>query len=597
MTKARGLVPLLAILAGCMSSAGGGGTGGTSAGTAGTTGTGSAGTTGHGGTYGTAGTTGSAGTTGTAGTTGGSAGTTGSAGTSGGTAGTSGGTAGTTGDTAGTSGGTAGTSGGTAGTTGSAGRGGTTGSAGTTGTAGRGGASGTVGTGGAGGQLACPSPSTSPVPASSVIQFNDNGGWCWYQDERAVVDTTGNKLVIGTTASGTSRNGQNEVVIYDLAAKTSKRFTLPSTLATSNVDDHNSPALLVRPDGKYYAQWSGHRVDCFTRFSVFDGTSWGAEQKYDWTPQGCPWTGASTDEVTYSNPWYMGSNILTMVRSVDTDPGVLTSTNNGGSLSYVGKLTSSPQVGYVAGYYKYWGNNTDRIDFFGTEAHPRDNDNNLWHGYTSNGKVYNSTGTVIQTSLGDPSATTTNAKDISAFTQVFKTGSTVGGVKLCRAWNYDIVRYADGTIGVLGQGRADTCTSTPSGSDPDKRAIYGRFDGTKWTLTYLVKMGPKLYPAEEDYTGLGALDPDDPHTIYISTVYDPRDDKTMSSKHEIWRGTTCDNGATFTWTPVTSGSTVDNIRPIIPKWDSGHQALLWLKGTYSTAQMYSLAVVGTISTR
>ena len=97
-------------------------------------------------------------------------------------------------------------------------------------------------------------------------------------------------------------------------------------------------------------------------------------------------------------------------------------------------------------------------------------------------------------------------------------------------WNHDIVRYADGTIAVLGQGRADNCTGTPSGSDPDKRMLYFRFDGTSWKTTYLVKAGPKLYAAEQDYTGLGALDPDDPHTIYISTPYDPRDDTTKSAQ-------------------------------------------------------------------
>ena len=125
--------------------------------------------------------------------------------------------------------------------------------------------------------MACPSLPTAAVAASSIIQFNDNGGYCWYQDERAVVDTKANKLVIGTTASGGSRNGQNEAVVYDLATNKGTRFTLPSSLATSNVDDHNSPALLIRPDGKYLAQWSGHRVDCLSRFSIFDGTAWGAE--------------------------------------------------------------------------------------------------------------------------------------------------------------------------------------------------------------------------------------------------------------------------------------------------------------------------------
>jgi hypothetical protein len=221
-------------------------------------------------------------------------------------------------------------------------------------------------------------------------------------------------------------------------------------------------------------------------------------------------------------------------------------------------------------------------------------DTSLYHGYISGGKVYNSTGTVKDSSLMDSNATTTNSVNVNTYTPVFMTGASVKGVKLCRMWNHDIVRYADGTIAVLGQGRADNCTGTPSGSDPDKRMIYSRFDGTSWKTTYLVKACAKLYAAEEDYTGLSALDPDDPHTIYISTPYDPRDDTTMSAKREIWRGTTCDNGATFTWTQVTARSTADNIRPIIPKWDASHTALLWMNGTYTSAQSYAMKVVGLI---
>ena len=448
---------------------------------------------------------------------------------------------------------------------------------------------------------ACTLPSGNDAVFGSMIQFNDNGGWCWYQDERAVVDTAANKLVIASEASGGSRNGQTEAVIYDLTAKTSKRFTLVSSLSTSNVDDHNSPALLIRPDGQYFAMWSSHRIDCLSRTSIFNGTSWSAEKTIDWTPWGCPWgPSGTTNLVTYSNPWYIGSTIYSMERSVGTDPAVLSSTDNGANFSYYGRLMDTQQVGYVAGYFKYWGNNTDRIDFVGTEAHPRDADTSLYHGYISGGKVYNSTGTVKDSSLMDANSTTTNSVDINTYTPVFKTGSTVGGVQICRLWDHDIVRYADGTLAVLGQGRAGaptsaTCTSTPS--DPDKRMLYFRYDGTSWKATYLVKGGPKLYAAEEDYIGLGALDPDDPHTIYISTPYDPRDDTTMTSggKHEIWRGTTCDNGATFSWTQLTKNSTMDNIRPIVPKWDGNHTALLWLRGTYSTAQQYALQVVGVIS--
>ncbi len=461
-----------------------------------------------------------------------------------------------------------------------------------------GGSGGTTSSGGngAGGSSACAAPTVTLSGANAVvgtlIQFNDNGAWCWYQDERALVDTKANKLVLGSVASGGSRNGYIEAVVYDIAAGTKKLSVLGTGLA-SNVDDHNAPAFLVRPDGKYFAMWSGHRSDCYSRTSIFDGSAWSAEKKFDWASSGCPWPGADTNMVTYSNPWYIGSAIYSGVRSVGTDPAVLTSTDDGASLSYYGRLMSSKQVGYVAGYFKYWGNNTDRIDFVGTEAHPRDADTSLYHGYIKGGMVYDSMDVVKDPSLHDANATTSTSVDITTYTQVFKTGSTIGGVKLEHAWNHDIVRYADGTIAILGQARVNG-TGT---DDPDKRMLYFRFDGTSWKSTYLVNGGHKLYPDEQDYIGLGALVPDDPTTIYISTPYDPTTDKMgPSGKHEIWRGTTCDNGATFKWTPVTANSTKDNVRPIVPKWDASHTALLWMQGTYDSAQKFEMAIVGTITT-
>ena len=164
-------------------------------------------------------------------------------------------------------------------------------------------------------------PSGNDAVVGSLIQFNDNGGWCWYQDERAVVDTTGqqagHRLDGERRHAATARTRSSSTISRPTWAR---RFKLPSSLSTNNVDDHNSPALLIRPDGKYLAMWSGHRVDCLSRTSIFDGTAWGAEKTIDWAPWGCPWAGASTNMVTYSNPWYIGTNIYVVVRSVGTDP-------------------------------------------------------------------------------------------------------------------------------------------------------------------------------------------------------------------------------------------------------------------------------------
>ena len=255
---------------------------------------------------GSGGTSGSGGATSTGGSssTGGS---TSSGGSSGGTTGSGGATA--SGGTTGSGGATA--SGGTTGSGGATASGGTTGSGGKAGSSGsggsvaNGGSAGSTSTGrggvtGGGGSMACPALPTAPIAAGSIVQFNDNGAWCWYQDERVVVDTKANKLVVGSVAFGGSRNGAVEAVVYDMATGMKKG---PSVLGTLSVDDHSAAALVIRPDGKYVAMWAGHHVDCNSYYSIFDGSSWGASKKFDWKTQGCTWDGDSTHSITYSNLW------------------------------------------------------------------------------------------------------------------------------------------------------------------------------------------------------------------------------------------------------------------------------------------------------
>ena len=62
------------------------------------------------------------------------------------------------------------------------------------------------------------------------------------------------------------------------------------------------------------------------------------------------------------------------------------------------------------------------------------------------------------------------------------------------------------------------------------------------SYTYLGKAGLKFYTSEEDFTGLGALCPNDPNTLYISTPFDPRDTSKSLGMREIWKGVTANNG-------------------------------------------------------
>jgi hypothetical protein len=98
--------------------------------------------------------------------------------------------------------------------------------------------------------------------------------------------------------------------------------------------------------------------------------------------------------------------------------------------------------------------------------------------------------------------------------------------------------------------------------------------------------GTRLYAGEDDYTGLVALDPNDPGVVYISTDADPLTGAPLVSSadqrrhYELFRGTSRDSGNTWRWEPITANSAVDNLRPIVPKWSDKRTALVWMRGTY-----------------
>ncbi len=414
-----------------------------------------------------------------------------------------------------------------------------------------------------------------------IITFTDDGSWSWFQDERVIVDPAANRLLFGSVAVNGDRIGNVEVTTYDLAGGAAPQRTV---LGELNPDEYSAPALFQLGEGRYVAAYAGHDEDCSSYFNVYEDGSWGGPTTFDWTAQGCPFAiGTIPRKVAFANLWRVGDQIYDLVRAVGTTPSLLVSTD-GASWDYAGRLTGTPTAGTLAGYYKFWGNGADRVDFVGTEAHPRDFDNSLYHGYVKDERIHDSTGAVVDAELLDG-----DAAEITAFTPVFATGSPLGDRSLRHLWPADLVRYPDGTIAVIFTGRAGG-----DADDPDLRFGYARFDGTSWRATYLTKAGRKLYDSEPDYTGLGALHPNDPTTLYLSTTTDPRDDTTQLGKHEIWRGTTCDGGVSFAWTPITEQSTQDNLRPVVPSWESDRTALLWMRGTYDSASTHSTDIVGVI---
>lgn len=406
-----------------------------------------------------------------------------------------------------------------------------------------------------------------------VQQFASNGSWCWFQDERAVIDTAKNKLIVGSA----NMSSGVDLAIFDI---TNKKYETKRFGGLEYSDDHNSPGLLVAPNGNYIAMWA-HHYDSKHRYSIYSNGQWSNEKSVNWSQ----WGSVSDCKVAYSNLYYLSDEkrILSCGRVFDRAPNFIYSDDNGQSWKYGGQLTTNSSNTYNKGYYKYWGNGKDRIDMVFTEEHPRDQTTSIYHGYIHDKKMYNSEGVLADDDIYSKDKIPT----FEAFTKVFEHGTKVNGVEMGRCWQHDIARYDDSTIVILFKARADD-------KKDDHRNFYARFNGTKWSVHYIGKAGTFFYGNEHDYVGLGSVNPDDPNRIYLSTAYNPGDDNAKpSSKREIWRGTTTDQGATWEWEPVTANSSRDNFRPIVPKWKPGKEALLWFRGNYITAQNVNTEAVGT----
>ncbi|MBN1694120.1 T9SS type A sorting domain-containing protein [candidate division WOR-3 bacterium] len=432
---------------------------------------------------------------------------------------------------------------------------------------------------------------TQDIVNGNLIQFNDNGAWCWYQDERAVIDTLGGKLVVGSIASDSGcgnfeRFGDVEAVVFDLESMTSQRHTLREGGGLFYCDDHHAPGLLVRPDGKYTAFYAAHFGLESSFFRIYDSGVWGTEYEFSWDDS-IP--GGSDYQTTYSNLYYLSDEgrMFNFSRGNDGgSPNFMYSDNGGDRWAYGGQLTAGIGVGgYTKGYYKYWGNGVNRIDFICTETHPRNYNTSIYHAYIQDGKVYNSFGAEVDSNIYDKSFIPTT----DTFTTVFAANTVLNSYTMTHCWNMDVQTYEDGIIATIISARTGG-----NSSDPDHAFIYCRFDGSSWTSTYLCKAGKKMYFSEEDYVGLAAIHPSDPNIIYVSTPYNPSNDATFLGVREIFKGVSSDDGATWDWTDITVNSERDNFRPIIPKWDENNMALLWFRGTYFRAQEYDAAIVGLI---
>jgi len=438
-------------------------------------------------------------------------------------------------------------------------------------------------------------PAADNYVAGRLVTLNDNGAWSWFMDERAIVGDA--KLVVGSVrATGKYSSDSNpdwgnvEVAAYDLRSGVVGRVVLHKHFQQ---DDHDNPAFLALPDGRYLAVYSKHGVErrVYYRFSApHDPLAWGPALAFE-TP-GSDARRLTGVNVTYSNLFPLRTGrILNFFRGIGQGPNYMYSDDTARTWSYGGRLLVG-RGGYSP-YLKYAFDGENTIHFVATDDHPRNYDNSVYHGFIRDGTVYLSDGT-RRGRLTSDTTVELNAWDL---TRVFS------GDPDNVAWVIDLELDADHRPRVVFSVQKDGRGLPRGQGGMDHRYYYGRWDGAAWRVNEIAYAGTRLYAGEDDYTGLAAIDPRDPNVVFIATDADPVSGAPLLSRadhrrhHELYRGVTANGGVTWEWTPITANSTTDNLRPIVPKWSDARTALVWMRGKYSNNHgEWTTAVVATILT-
>ncbi len=440
--------------------------------------------------------------------------------------------------------------------------------------------------------------SSSYSPVFLLGDEDRPGAWCWFQDERAIVDETNPGapvLLTGVVTYGPTGSDKRGDVVRG-------RFELDDRM---EMDDHGSPAFMIRPDGRYLVTWSKHGTDSLVRSRVStnpgDPTSWMPTRTTSDTGGG----------VTYTNPNFLAEAnngagvVFNGIRSQGFDSNFILSDDLGETWRYGGRVLDAldpwptdPDGGRA--YVKYAGDGKTKVHIFSTDDHPKVNFNedrtapgdllnSIYYGYIENNQLNRNDGHVVDADLGDNVAVPP-----TLLTTLLKDGTVVGGATMRRGWQLSVSADDAGEPVGIFQFRAND-------NPDDHRYFYARRTEGTWLVSFLAYGGDYFgSSAQLDYTGLAAVDPANPDVVFISTSSDPVTNAPLISsatglrQNEIFMGKTSNGGSSWTWVAVTKNSATDNLRPIVPRWTAGKSVVLWMQGNYPSFYTYSTEIVGQV---
>lgn len=435
-------------------------------------------------------------------------------------------------------------------------------------------------------------PYTPPPPPTpgDIVEVAPNGTWTWFNDERAIWHQ--GKLFSGYVRS----DGNPGVTRYDPLTGIANHVNL-GTATSVQVDDHNNPSFTALPDGKLLTVYSKHGTS--SQFYHRTSTTTSPSSLAQWSAETIKTTPAGN---TYANTFRLagsgvGENntIYNFSRCINYNPCITLSTDNGATWGNVNHFINVG-TGGTRPYPRYVSNKTNRIDLIYTDAHPRNENNSVYHMYYQAQNFRKTDGTLIKSFANLPinHGTVSDPNNGEKGSVVYQFNPAWG-----RGWTWDIHYGADGHPVCVYQTQRDDVTGT--GWNHDRiYYFYARWTGTAWQSTFIAQGGRGIYSAEDDYGGGMTLDPEDPRVVYVSSnaanPFSLADTNNVplgpNERYEVWRGITLDGGLTFTWSAVTQNSSADNLRPIVPENHGLSKHVIWMQGTYTSYVNYNTKVVG-----
>lgn len=421
--------------------------------------------------------------------------------------------------------------------------------------------------------------SVTPKVDSPIITFMPDGGWCWYQDPRALIHH--GKLIL---AGLSGRSGDVKISVYDLEA--GKNLGTVVLHEKFERDDHDVPALYARPDGSILAMYAKHAKENVHYYRISDPEDymkWGPEQRFvhDFKHQ----TG-----VTYMNLYYMKDQglLYNFFRDGPTfNPSFMTSADHGDTWGNRTHFIADGLGGRNRPYARYLQRDANTVGVSFTEGHPRNYGNSLYYADFRNGAFYKVDGTKIKDLAAGP-LLPSDAEKIYLGAETWEKPKGSESVPNS-AWTCAAAIDSHG-FPHLGY--------TVYLSDSDHRFRLATWNGTTWDDREIAHAGKCLYQKESSYTGLMAFDPESPERIVISSDVDPTNGKNSGGVHEIYAADVGLKGSvtTIQWSPLTAGSRHRQIRPIFVAAE-GYKVLLWLSGPWNTYIDYQSDAVGMILDR